>query len=180
MPLDLPVLCPTQDRQAGQLSPKSLTIISGLPRIARIAPSSRTTRAPDSDVWTTNAKFSRVESSTTARSRLLDPQATMELTRRTSDLTDERPAGGGRVYARCRREAGEGQGLVEMSPSLQLQPEHPKHTRELRALVSVEAAHCSCGSAKMGADRVVDQLHAARGERRQERSTIRVARASGY
>ena len=41
--------------------PLSLTIIGGLPRSATIASSSRATRAPDSDVSTTSARFSRVK-----------------------------------------------------------------------------------------------------------------------
>jgi hypothetical protein len=45
--------------------PLSLTTASGLPRITAIAPSSRATLAPDSDVSATNAKHSRVKSSTT-------------------------------------------------------------------------------------------------------------------
>ena len=49
--------------------PLSLTIIAGGPRRAITASSSRPTRAPDNEVSATNARHSRVKSSTIARMR---------------------------------------------------------------------------------------------------------------
>ena len=53
--------------------PLSETIVPGLPPSDMTQPSSRVTRSPDSDVSATNARFSRVWSSTTARIRNLRP-----------------------------------------------------------------------------------------------------------
>ena len=49
--------------------PLSETHAAGLPRAAIIAPSSRPTRRPESEVSATSARHSRVKSSTMARMR---------------------------------------------------------------------------------------------------------------
>lgn len=53
----------------------SLTIVAGYLRAAAIASSSRATRWPESDVSATNARHSRVKSSTTHSTRSRRPSA---------------------------------------------------------------------------------------------------------
>ena len=59
--------------------PLSLTIMAGLPRASMRVSSSRATRIPDSEVSATNARHSRVKSSTMAkiRKRLLQASASV-------------------------------------------------------------------------------------------------------
>jgi hypothetical protein len=70
VPPELSTLRPAQDRQTDQLGAVIGTIMSGVRRTALMASSSRAISAPESDVSTTSARFSRVKSFTTARMRI--------------------------------------------------------------------------------------------------------------
>ena len=69
MPVDIIVVGPLQDRPAGELCPVVADNAGGLAVDSASASSLRATRAPDMDVSAIRQRFSRQQSSFTARMR---------------------------------------------------------------------------------------------------------------
>src|SRR5712664_2416389 len=107
--------------------PLSLTTIFGLPRSPISRSSSRATRAPESEVSATNARHSRVQSSTTVRMRKRRPSVSWSETK----SSDQRSLGaigtsiGARVpIARLRPPAAHRELLFPIEPEELLVVDH--------------------------------------------------------